>query len=87
MVHHFTWGDINKNSDNVGPAKALLKLKEFLLGPEHRQRRASEGPIETVAFIILILFLQMNRVFEALAMLEKLLNLAHLSEAVKNLIF
>ena len=29
----------------------------------------------------------MNRLFEALAMLEKLLNLAHLSEAVKNLIF
>ena len=30
---------------------------------------------------------KMNRLFEALAMLEKLLNLAHLSEAVKNLIF
>ena len=30
---------------------------------------------------------QMNRLFEALAMLEKLLNLAHLSDAVKNLIF
>ena len=29
----------------------------------------------------------MNRLFEAFAMLEKLLNLADLSEAVKNLIF
>ena len=29
----------------------------------------------------------MNRVFEAFAMLEKLLNLADLSDSVKNLIF
>ena len=43
----------------------------------------SEDPLKLFSFS----FSQMNRVFEAFAMLEKLLNLAHLSDAVKNLIF
>ena len=37
--------------------------------------------------LFFLFFSQMNRLFEAFAMLEKLLNLAHLSDAVKNLIF
>ena len=66
-------------------ARRGARARSSLLAALIRARAPTKSGPRTL--LKLLFFSQMNRVFEAFAMLEKLLNLAHLSDAVKNLIF